>query len=84
MSPDSILKRRVIIFEPWGRQGQAHYVHSLCQELTNFCELILVTGNHFELKDTSKLYNVKYLANGIWYSKNSKTIRAIKLINYLK
>ena len=83
MSPDSILKRRVIIFEPWGRQGQAHYVHSLCQELTNFCELILVTGNHFELKDTSKLYNVKYLANGIWYSKNSKTIRAIKLINYL-
>ena len=79
MSPDSILKRRVIIFEPWGRQGQAHYVHSLCQELTNFCELILVTGNHFELKDTSKLYNVKYLANGIWYSKNSKTIRAIKI-----
>jgi glycosyltransferase involved in cell wall biosynthesis len=74
----------VAVFEPWGSEGQAHYVHSLCEELSRYCKVVLVTGRKYLLKDEPKHYTVRLIANGLWFHNRSKILRVVKFVNYVK
>jgi len=77
-------KLKSVIFEPWGNEGQAHYIHSLCQELYKYSDITLITGGKYLLKNENKKYRVKYIANGLWFENRRKIFRVFKLLNYLK
>jgi len=75
---------KVVMFNPWDGEAMLDYVHCLCQSLSRYCEVTLVTGSKYVRENRKeKNYVVLSIFKGILLKKRNRLFRFIKLINYI-